>query len=214
MPHSGVDENHTEVTVNSEESKISLPKQEYDYDEHSRKIFETINKLRADPPKYIKKIDHLIKHIDMETNSIEIKSESVKILLPENMQAMDSVAFLQCSQPQGPLLWSSMLYCQAYEDLNTMIQSGSTTLVEGNRNLIHGQNFEIIKVMANFIVDPKISTLLIFLISDENRKIIFSEDIYEAAVVTLPKNIDKNNFSSQLAYTNEGFTLIYFARPL
>jgi hypothetical protein len=72
------------------------------------------------------------------------------------------------------------------------------------------------KILANFILDPVITVLIIFLISQENRLIIFSDKIFEGAVSAVPKSEEEyslydniNNKENKLT----GKTLIYLISP-
>jgi hypothetical protein len=196
-------------------SEIKL--QEYDFDEHSRKVFKVINKLRTEPHKFIKKMNNLIKSFNKITNSLDIGLENISIVLPNKIDPLDSIAFLQTAQPQNPFLWSNLLQAQGYEDLTFKINSIKYQNIsneeeisiknKNSRNYFTDIKVEITKMLADFIVNPKITVLILFLMSQENRCILLASDICECAIVTIPEN-------QMDYYTNKGFTLVNYIKPI
>jgi len=190
-----------------EEAEVNgMRAEKYDYDDHSRNIFQVINKMRENPKKFIPLVQNLIDNLDPSTNSIKIDSENLNIVLPEKISPKDSIEFLNSVLPKPPLLWSCVLYDQVFSDLIIMREK-KLNLNDLDRFAGVLNNVEIIKIFSNFIVNPEITMLLIIMISEENRGIIFSDKIYEGAIATLPI-IDVDY------YTNEGSSLFYFIKPL
>jgi hypothetical protein len=194
----------------SKEDKINgsadLP---YDYDQHSRNILKALNKIRNKPHKYINKIYDLVKTINEQDNSIFLARENIKIFLPENLQPLDAIAFLQKTSSKNAILWSSLICDRAMESIinnraNTKLGDVEITSTPKKNGLKRQNTF---KIQADFIVSPKMTVYIMLMISEENRKIMFSNDIAEGAVITFPSE-------SIESFTNEGSTLFILVEEI
>lgn len=176
----------------------------YDFEGHSMKIFKILNKLRRHPEKFIKKLNYIISKIDRDTNTADLEKYNAKVTL-DVQQPMDAIAFLEKVSPKNSLLWSVKYNIRAFEELEISVipnvKYSTNALVDLKHDLIT-------KIKTNFVYSPKLTVLLIFLMSEENRKIIFSDDVSVASVATLcyeGKNIIET-------FTEKGNTLIYFVK--
>jgi len=69
-------------------------------------------------------------------------------------------------------------------------------------------NFKPLKILANFVLNPESTVYIIFILSEENRKIIFNNKILEGAVGSYTNNLQYNQ-----DFYNIGKSLIYFVIP-
>jgi hypothetical protein len=176
----------------------------YDFEEHSMKIFSTMNKLRRHPEKFIKKLYYLISKLDTETHIADLTSKyHANVSFPVISDPMDAIAFLEKVSPKDSLMWSIKYNIRAFEELENSVNQTEDNLIK--TELLHDT---IIKIKTNFVLDPMLTVLIIFLISEENRKLIFSDDYSMATVATVSKEDGKILDS----YSEFGHTLIYFVK--
>ena len=175
----------------------------FDFEEHSMKIFSIINKLRRHPENFIKKLNYLISKMDNETHKADLISKyHTTVSFPEVFQPMDSIAFLEKISPKSSLLWSIKYNIIAFEELeNSINQTNDDILTKTDLS-----SEMITKIKTNFVLDPMLTVLIIFLISEQNRKLIFSDDYSIATVATVCTEDGKILDS----YSESGHTLIYF----
>jgi hypothetical protein len=175
---------------------------QFDYDRHSRNIFRVLNNIRANPDYYIHKLSLLIKQIDRNNNTIFLP-DNITLQLPSDVNPFDAVAYLQLALPKPPVLWSERIYSICKNELKN--EYSPEEILIKSPNLIYSNDknenkIENVKISANFIIDPELTIMVIFLISEENRQIIYSDNLFEGACACYSYN---NEF-------DKGKTLIYF----
>ena len=153
----------------------------FDFEEHSMKIFSIINKLRRHPEKFIKKLNYLISNIDNETHKADLNLKyHTTVCFPEVSQPMDSIAFLEKISPKSSLIWSIKYNIIVFEELENSLNQTDDIFIRTDLS-----NDMIIKIKTNFVLDPMLTVLIIFLISEQNRKLIFSDDYSIATVAAI-----------------------------
>lgn len=199
--------------------------EEFDYFDHANKIFQIINDLRNNPSSYVKIIGDLIKKIDRKKNIIDLSEDyHIQIKIPPNLIPEDALAFLETARAQSSILWSDKVYNLANEELDDLINTSNNELVikKSFNELItlsdiFKGNFIPSKILTNFILAPDITVSIIFLLSQENRTIIFSEKVFVGSVACIVKENFVENGMFPLSTVNvnvknvkNGKTLIYF----
>jgi hypothetical protein len=160
-----------------------------------------MNNLRIDPNLYVPHLQDMINHIDINHRILDYSNEyGISIMLPEGIDTYSALEFLKKAEPVYPIKWSEMASKIAAEDLSIMMQLEKQGIniqnVETNSKLndyLNG-NFRIYKILSNFILEPQITILIIFLLSSENRNLIFSDNLFECGIASLtePEGVGKS----------------------
>lgn len=181
-----------------ENNKSIISEPDFDHGFHSKQIFFGINDLRMNPQKYMLRLQEIIKKIDLNQHILDLSEENhIKILLPDSTNPSEIVEFLRVAPSRDPILWSIDLVHVAYAELKYILNPSMNTDIVQHSNTL--------KILADFILDPVLTLLIIILTDPRNFEVLFSDSILEGSVITMcPNNSSKHEFH------NNGKTFLYF----